>query len=96
MTEEKIHQSAEKVSEGVRAKEARKREADRVESDALPEVIRTVGHLSLLVGFGGCIAAFAGIAPWFLSVYLSAILSAPFLYGFADIVLSLRKICSRN
>ncbi|ELC7322131.1 hypothetical protein I5U67_03265 [Stenotrophomonas maltophilia] len=71
-------------------------EQSRVESETLPLVIQTVGGLSAAVGVISIVLALTGIVPWLLGSGVSALLAAPFLYGFADIVLSLRKLCSKR
>jgi len=71
-------------------------ERSRVESETLPLVIQTVGGLSAAVGVISIALALTGIVPWLLGSGVSTLLAAPFLYGFADIVLSLRKLCSKR
>ncbi|WP_294994270.1 hypothetical protein [uncultured Stenotrophomonas sp.] len=68
-------------------------EIARIGSSFLPEAIKTAGHLSLVAG-----VAVGGYAMYHPSISLfvlaaTTLLSAPFLYGFADIVLSLRRLC---
>lgn len=67
----------------------------RVNSETLPLVIQTVGGLSAAVGVVSIVVALTGVAPSLLGAGVSSLLAAPFLYGFADIVLSLRKLCSK-
>ncbi|MNV26252.1 hypothetical protein D3C71_1173690 [compost metagenome] len=68
---------------------------ERASSTLLPEMIKTVGHLAVAAGVAGLAVALLGVAPWVFTASVSALLSAPFLYGFADIVLSLRKLCQK-
>jgi len=68
---------------------------ERANSTLLPEMIKTVGHLSVAAGVAGLAVALLGVAPWVFTASVSSLLSAPFLYGFADIVLSLRKLCQK-
>jgi len=68
-------------------------EEARVRSETLPLVIQTVGGLSAAVGIISIVVALTGVAPWLLGAGVSSLLAAPFLYGFADIVLSLRRLC---
>ena len=70
-------------------------EANRTASTSLPDAIKIVAGLALFAGIAGTIAAFATDNLWLLPPALSSLLSSPFLYGFADIVLSLRKLCAK-
>ncbi len=71
-------------------------EQERIESTMLPEVIKTVGHVAVAAGIAGLGVALTDIAPWLFTAAVSSLLSAPFLYGFADIVLSLRRLCQKS
>lgn len=71
-------------------------EKERVDSTLLPEIIKTVGHISVAAGIAGVGVALTDVAPWLFSASVSSLLAAPFLYGFADIVLSLRRLCART
>lgn len=80
---------------GQQAIEAGVAERNRATSTTLPDVIRVVAGLALFAGIGGLIAAFVTGNLWLTAPALSSLLSAPFLFGFADIVLSLRKLCAK-
>ncbi|HIE1098245.1 hypothetical protein [Stenotrophomonas maltophilia] len=80
----------------IEADDAATVEEARVSSETLPLVIQTVGGLSAAVGVLSIVVALTGVAPWLLGAGVSSLLAAPFLYGFADIVLSLRKLCSKQ
>lgn len=70
-------------------------EVARIGSSFLPDAIKTVGHLSLVAGVAvGGYAMYHPSMPLFV-LAASGLLSAPFLYGFADIVLSLRRLCTK-
>lgn len=71
-------------------------DAARTSSTLLPDVIRMVAILALVAGVAGLLIALQDNALWLLTPALTSLLSAPFLYGFADIVLSLRKLCAKE
>lgn len=70
-------------------------EAERVASDLLPVLIRTTGGIAAAVGIVGVGLAFAKDWVFLLGPAITSLLGAPLLYGFADVVLSLRKLCQR-
>jgi len=61
----------------------------------LPLTIKTVGGISAAAGLLAIGMALGGVAPWLLTAGVSSLLAAPFLYGFADIVISLRRLCAK-
>ncbi|MBS0160917.1 MAG: hypothetical protein JSS26_20240 [Nitrospira sp.] len=73
----------------------KQKETDRLSSDLLPATISTVANLSLLAGAAIVIYAVTNNALWLLSIGVYGVVASPFLYGFADIVRSLRSI-ARN
>ncbi len=69
---------------------------DRAASDTLPQTLYIIALLLvlaslILVGF-----AFAKEQYWVLAPAVSSLLAAPFLYGFADIIQSLRVIALKH
>ena len=75
--------------------EQQHQELARVSSDSLPTVITHVATLSLLAGGCAIVYAFVGKAPWLISMGVYGVVASPFLYGFSDMVRSLRSI-ARN
>lgn len=69
-------------------------EIDRLSSDALPTIIISLSYISLFMGIVGFFLAFAHNQAW-LGIAIYGTIASPFLYGFADIVRSLRSI-ARN
>jgi len=72
----------------IRARE----ELDRVSSAALPNVIATLSILSLLGGILLIIVSVVAGYPALIGIGVYPIIACPFLYGFSDIVRSLRRI----
>ncbi len=68
-------------------------ESARVHSDTLPTIIKVIGSLS---AFSGIVLILFSLMNqeriWLLSPGLTSLFTAPFLFGFADIITSLRKI----
>lgn len=71
-------------------------ELDRVSSDLLPVVITTVAMISLFFGILFSIAAIVRDLPYVLTPALSSVLASPFLFGFADIVRSMRIVARKS
>jgi len=71
-------------------------EQQRVESDLLPMVIKTVGGISAAAGVAAVALSLTDVAPWLFGAGVTCIVAAPFLYGFADIVTSLRRLCAKQ
>jgi len=64
-------------------------ELSRASGSALPNFITWLGHLMLLAAL---LLVLTAAAPWQYGLALASALSAPFFYGFSDIVRSLRSL----
>ena len=73
-----------------------KYERERTESWVLPVAIKAAATLTLVCGLGMTFYAIGQDQWGFLGLGLSSLLSSPFLFGFADMVLSLRKIAGNQ
>lgn len=76
--------------------QAAAREMERSASTMLPGAIHVIAVLSVLCGVGGVVMAISSGMLWLIAPSLYALVAAPFLFGFADIVLSLRRLCAKQ